>query len=744
MRIDSSGNVGIGTIPNTGGHNSWANLSMGTKGSLLSSRGAGGIYGMIVTDNLYIPAATGSLTYRTTNEASYYMQEAGEHRWYNAPSGSAGATATLTERMRIDSDGRLAIGNTTTAADADIPDNIKLVVAGGVIVGSAAGNDNSFLGYRDIGGLTVLQGSGNYGLRIFDDNSTTPRFQVNRSGNVGIGTANPKRPLQIGATNQFPISFNGNYPDIHFNTYYESGWRIHTAGFGAKTTFNGATGAWVFSNVASAQSAAANFTPLDRFAILANGNVGIGTASPYSKLWVSGPGINAASELTTDDANSNALLTLAGTNSLVRLQMGTMDVAPFGAWIQGSYDNTGGANGVEPLILNPIGGNVGIGTTTPSAPLSILNASLTTQGTGEGGLRVHRPNAASQYGYFDYGYNGGGVNIGSFYSGGGATSFGTFTFRQHSSTTSQIPMFIGSTGKVGIGTDNPTVPLDVYGAGWGGIDIDGASGGELRFQKAGATYGQIFASNTHGLVINAQGGLGDIFFQSSGATKMTMLDSGNFGIGTDAPKSPKQRRIEVTPTTTVSSNAWSASTGNNGGYDVKNDDTSAHAALGAITCAGVYNKQAVEWSLRGNMTANTWYPIATMGQLTNWQDETGNGMNDGFSMYFRIYAYDVSAGGPTYLSNAMTERIWVNGYTSNSNQEHRIHVGPWMGHAPNHSPTLYDVDQHYQMRIHHHYSSSAGDSVYTAQPTIELLVKTARTSLSANSGYQLNVYGYIG
>ena len=89
-----------------------------------------------------------------------------------------------TERMRLDTDGRLAINNNTTAADADIPDDIKLVVAGGTIVGSAATNNNSFLGYRDVGGLTVLQASGNYGLRIFDDNSTTARFTVARNGTV--------------------------------------------------------------------------------------------------------------------------------------------------------------------------------------------------------------------------------------------------------------------------------------------------------------------------------------------------------------------------------------------------------------------------------------------------------------------------------------------------------------------------------------------------------------------------------
>ena len=144
------------------------------------------------------------------------------------------------------------------------------------------------------------------------------------------------------------------------------------------------------------------------------------------------------------------------------------------------------------------------------------------------------------------------------------------------------------------------------------------------------------------------------------------------------------------------------------------------------------------------MTANTWYPIATMGQLTAWQDELGSGLNDGFSMYFRLYAYDVSAGGPTYLSNAMTERIWINGYTSNSNQEHRIHVGPWMGHAPNHSPAIYDDDQHYQMRIHHHYSSSSNDPYYSAQPTIEILVKTARTGLTGSSSYTFKIFGYIG
>jgi hypothetical protein len=91
------------------------------------------------------------------------------------------------------------------------------------------------------------------------------------------------------------------------------------------------------------------------------GNVSIGLQTKaMSRLTVYKTGTNTFS---TADASSTAHLTLAGTDSLVRLQMGTMNAAPYAGWIQASYDNGGGANGVEPLLLNPGGGNVQIGVT---------------------------------------------------------------------------------------------------------------------------------------------------------------------------------------------------------------------------------------------------------------------------------------------------------------------------------------------------------------------------------------------
>ena len=127
---------------------------------------------------------------------------------------------------------------------------------------------------------------------------------------------------------------------------------------------------------------------------------------------------------------------------------------------------------------------------------------------------------------------------------------------------------ITSDEKVGIGTTSPTVLLDVYnGGGWGGIDVDGTSGGEIRLMRSGTSYGQIYANDSSGLIINAQNGIEDIFLKAGGTTKLT-IDSSGCGISAG--------NFSFNPGTGNLGNRYmqiNAGTSNDGGFILRRDDT---------------------------------------------------------------------------------------------------------------------------------------------------------------------------
>ena len=210
---------------------------------------------------------------------------------------------------------------------------------------------------------------------------------------------------------------------------------------------------------------------------------------------------------------------------------------------------------------------------------------------------------------------------------------------------------------------------------------------------------------------------------------------------------PTHRKVAVTGSTTATATSWGASPGSTGGYDVSNDNASTYSQFGTFQSAGFVNRHVLRLALVGNYTADTWYPIATWNQLWSWciAQNPGQAEHDGFSMYFRIYTYDVSAGGGEYLAHRITDRIWINQYGSNSNQRHPIAIGAASGHAPNGGNTA-DHSNYgnnpYQMSILHHYGS---DSYYPGRQTLEFKFKTARTGLTeAHSAQTCYVYGYLG
>jgi hypothetical protein len=106
MRLDSSGNLGLGVTPSA--WSSYKAFDISSVGSVASVSGQ-----MSVFNNAYWNGT--NHIYKTTNYATYYNQNAGTHAWYNAPSGTAGNAISFTQAMTLDASGNLLVGGTATA-----------------------------------------------------------------------------------------------------------------------------------------------------------------------------------------------------------------------------------------------------------------------------------------------------------------------------------------------------------------------------------------------------------------------------------------------------------------------------------------------------------------------------------------------------------------------------------------------------------------------------------------------------
>jgi hypothetical protein len=104
MRIDSSGNVGVGVTPST----VWTangNLQVGVHAALYTNASLG------ATDFAYNSIRTGSDTYQysfaTSLAASRLQQRDGSFRFFTAPAGTSPNAITFTERLRLKETGQL-------------------------------------------------------------------------------------------------------------------------------------------------------------------------------------------------------------------------------------------------------------------------------------------------------------------------------------------------------------------------------------------------------------------------------------------------------------------------------------------------------------------------------------------------------------------------------------------------------------------------------------------------------------
>ena len=181
MRIDVSGNVGLGAVPSA-----WGSLWKASEIGL--GAGFGGRTNGTQADvyeNLYRDA-TNAYTYKTSAAGSLYTQVVGNFIWSNAGVGTAGATATLAERMRIDPNGNLLVGTTDTTPYNNTSGGGFVVASNGLtsIARETTASNQTVLHLNNTGVNGIIA--------EFAKDGATVGSIVTDGGDLAIGTGNTK------------------------------------------------------------------------------------------------------------------------------------------------------------------------------------------------------------------------------------------------------------------------------------------------------------------------------------------------------------------------------------------------------------------------------------------------------------------------------------------------------------------------------------------------------------------------
>jgi hypothetical protein len=180
MRLDASGNLGLGVTPSA--WNAGSPVIQMAGGTSIYADPNQTIYGLNA-------AFISGFKYVVSDFASQYIQVNGQHQWFIAPSGTAGNAITFTQAMTLDASGNLGIG-TTSPVNYTNYKTITLqgaaTTSGGVFQSQTS--DASFTAnfYVDNSGVTFGSTTANSPLKFLTGN--TERMRIDASGNLLVGT----------------------------------------------------------------------------------------------------------------------------------------------------------------------------------------------------------------------------------------------------------------------------------------------------------------------------------------------------------------------------------------------------------------------------------------------------------------------------------------------------------------------------------------------------------------------------
>ena len=416
-----------------------------------------------------------------TGEGIYYQSSDNLMRFY----------INSSEKMRVDSSGRLLVNATTTAFSDKLYINGDGYATGGWRTGTGA----TFVGkLTNSSGKLALQSDASRDIQLGDTNNPDIVYIDTSAQNVGIGTTSPAFTLDV--TGSFRATSDAYLQgDLYVND---------------KIRHNGDVDNYISFPAADTQTfVTANS---ERMRITSAGDVGIGTTAPNNKLTVTGgsDGIN-----------------IQGTSSYLRWNSGDMMIRNEGSYAMGFHTYDGSSAQVERMRITSAG-NVGIGDDSPDFKLAIRTPAIPSGSTYAWPLDLSRSNTDGRGLSFGVGTSGGPHAIGA-HNGdiGIGQTYGTDSngLPQFYETLSIVHDGTASKGKVGIGTNSPQDALDLY-------DADDNVGIYFHTATSGVGGGdglRVGLNNTHAFVWNYENT--PLSFGTNGSQKATILANGNVGIG---------------------------------------------------------------------------------------------------------------------------------------------------------------------------------------------------------------------
>ena len=330
---------------------------------------------------------TGNSLYFNVNDNS---ATSGQFIWRN--------TNSFTEQMRLTSTG-LGIGTSSPGAKLDVNGSTRatgLTLTGsGILAGASQTTIDSLVGTASrilAWGPNTSTAGALYLGTISSDASvgSTSAVVLNGSGNLGLGVT---PSAWNGNRKAFQLSLGGSisaaanyYTELRSNSYLDTSAveRYISTNAASYYYLGGGTHAW-FNAPSGTAGNAITFT--QAMTLDASGNLGIGTTSPTTRLQVT-TGATGVQGLFSHTSGTPTIA-IGATSTTYNTQIGYNVTSEYG------YIQAVAAAGVyDDIAINPLGGNLGIGTSSPSAS-AILDAQSTTKGVRMPNMTTTQKNAIS-------------------------------------------------------------------------------------------------------------------------------------------------------------------------------------------------------------------------------------------------------------------------------------------------------------------------------------------------------------